>query len=105
MTYKERILKTYGNYIETEKNGNYSISDERKSNCGIWIYLKDECISKSTGCSCIHEDTWRECWKALKMGFKKQLSFYNYLERQENEHFIYPPDFVSFIIIYITTKF
>ena len=49
----------------------HSISDERNSDSGIWVYLKD---GYHTGIydnyydrlHQIHEDTWTECFKALR---------------------------------------
>jgi len=38
-----------------------SVSDERNSGEGVWVYLHAEYISPMMGCGTIHEDTVRDC--------------------------------------------
>lgn len=71
MTYLERIKKDFGEYIEKEKNGDFFIDDCRMYDDGCWVYLKEDYKAVATDCHTIHEDNFRECYKALKQGVKK----------------------------------
>lgn len=66
-TYKHRTPRSGGKTEEYCRNHEHveSVSDERSSGDGIWLYLKPGLLWHGE-VSCIHEDTWTECRKALR---------------------------------------
>lgn len=56
---KAKVLKDYGHMIK-------SISDERGSGDGIWVYLKDGYVWDGET-QTVHEDTWKEVYEQMDL--------------------------------------
>lgn len=62
-SYKQLILEKFGKYLTPKKEDIFEDGVD-----GCWVYLDEKYIAKSTGGHLVHEDSFRECYKALKEG-------------------------------------